>query len=719
MAVNDDVLIRLVIKGLDPSEVTRLANQTGGQLAAEMGKHFVKLTELHALSKQKLEAEERKSVNEQIKEHQKLLDAAKKVYNSVEKEATKAANESMNAWRRAMNDLKNIVVVGAGAVTFWQNVIGKAKDLGDESARLTNIYGSLKGSIDEMVRATDGQISNTDLILTKNRAVEKELQLTDQQLGAVAAQADRFADALGINTKDALDKLIDGLASGRTKMLAAAGVIVDNQEAYREYAKKIGIAVDRLTDHEKKLATVEASLKAMDKKLVESGGGVKNFADDWEKTAAQLQNVWDKMLLSLGKFVQEFKFGITHGIPVAMAQLKDLLHDYTPIGFAQDMVGGKRKQSYESEVIARLKASDKAEADAAAAKVAAAQARLNDPNAYTQPRDAAAEDRNRPVDKKAVSERERLQKEAEKTFGIMFGHKKGTFDTQGFDSSFTQFPNLAEMGIANDVSLSGGALAADKNAELDRLMGGAGASLQALMDELDDKVVKPLQAKVTASEEDLKATNEAAGGGIMARLLFGPDGPTESLKMMDEFGKASVDSMGMVADAGMAMADALGKSLVATIAGGKGAKASIRDVTHAILEGLAAQAFAKAIFNTAEGFAALALGPIGGVSAAGFFKAAALYGAVGVAAGLGARGVGQSAGDSGGIGAASSAGSGGFGSSSGFRSANDNSGRPIVINVNGAIPGTEAEVGRAIWKTLKAHSAESGEPIGDASMTGT
>ncbi len=52
----------------------------------------------------------------------------------------------------------------------------------------------------------------------------------------------------------------------------------------------------------------------------------------------------------------------------------------------------------------------------------------------------------------------------------------------------------------------------------------------------------------------------------------------------------------------------------------------------------------EALKETAAGFASLALGPIGGVSAAGHFKAAALYGAGAVAAGVAARGLGSGAG---------------------------------------------------------------------------
>lgn len=74
----------------------------------------------------------------------------------------------------------------------------------------------------------------------------------------------------------------------------------------------------------------------------------------------------------------------------------------------------------------------------------------------------------------------------------------------------------------------------------------------------------------------------------------------------------------------------LGQTIQALVLTGKTGPAALRQLTAAVLAEVAAQAGVKAIFELAEGFAALA---IGDPRAAEHFKASALYGSVAVIAG--------------------------------------------------------------------------------------
>ncbi len=90
------------------------------------------------------------------------------------------------------------------------------------------------------------------------------------------------------------------------------------------------------------------------------------------------------------------------------------------------------------------------------------------------------------------------------------------------------------------------------------------------------------------------------------------------------------------------------------------------------LKAVAIDASIQALKNTAYGIAALATGPIGGVSAGGFFKAAAMFGGVAVAAGLASKEM-HAAGWAGGGSMPSAGGGGGLGAGS-FLDANDRGG---------------------------------------------
>src|SRR6185503_3906478 len=249
-ASDNDVVLRLILRGQDPGEAARFARMSIDGVRAELAAGTAKIDEAFKRSYEAQGKEAQKAAKLEIRESQDKVRAIVGALKEIEREQAKSSRQISFNWRRTMEDLENLTVVATGA---WNTIMGGAarmKALGDETARVTNIYGSLKGSIDKMREASGGQIADIDLITTKNRAVQKELALTDDQFAMVAAGADIFADALGTDTKDALDQLVDGLATGRTKMLASAGVIVDTEKAYEDYARRVHKTTEVLSEHE-------------------------------------------------------------------------------------------------------------------------------------------------------------------------------------------------------------------------------------------------------------------------------------------------------------------------------------------------------------------------------------------------------------------------------------------------------------------------------------
>jgi hypothetical protein len=105
-------------------------------------------------------------------------------------------------------------------------------------------------------------------------------------------------------------------------------------------------------------------------------------------------------------------------------------------------------------------------------------------------------------------------------------------------------------------------------------------------------------------------------------------------------GQAMQDLRNTAQDLESKMSSALGQSIAASIVYGESIGKAMAAATKAVLANLAAQAIGKAIFETAEGFAALARmwfgDPKAAHEAAMHFEAAAIYGTIGgAAAGLG------------------------------------------------------------------------------------
>ena len=88
------------------------------------------------------------------------------------------------------------------------------------------------------------------------------------------------------------------------------------------------------------------------------------------------------------------------------------------------------------------------------------------------------------------------------------------------------------------------------------------------------------------------------------------------------------------------MAMATTQAFAASVAGAIMGAQSMEEAIKSTLEGLAQEAIARSIFATAMGFSALALGPVGGVSASQYFQSAALFAGVGAIAGVSSKAMG-------------------------------------------------------------------------------
>ncbi len=675
MPGNDDIVLKLIIKGMDPAEIIRLAQETSGRLAQESAVHINKLTQLHREAAQAQSDAQKKAVDEEIKEQTKLLDAIQKI----ERQREIVANRAKGAMDRMLERLENVTTVATGLISAFKAQANAAFQLGEDIDRLTNVYGSLKGSIDEMRDATRGEVSDYDLIATKNRALEKELKLTDTQFGLVAAAADHYADAIGTNTKEALDKLIDGLSSGNLKMLAHAGIIVDADAAYQRYAESIGTTADRLTDSAKRIAIVQDALRAMDRKLADSGGNVDDFAHDWEKATATIKNLADAFKLDLGRaiaFVVNNLSSIGDAVGLAKAQFLDLMslgHTDRYGALANDIENrGSRKQALDALANGSFHRGD------------------------SVPEDFLKNDKYR---YQGGNTDKLIKSQTEKSYEPdIMGREYGTHQAGG---TLRDLEAQAMAGTTSADDFVKGREAMAKEEEKYQ------AAIRGEAQKTADQMAKTLE-DVAKRKDELLQTSDRAGGGLFSIMLFGPDGPDKTYAEMDSFQQATVDMMGVIADTSHKMAEAVGQSLANWVSDTQGAKKSFRDTTNELLVSLSTQAYVKGLMEVAEALASFATYN----TDAGYkhLAAAGAYALVGTAAGLGARAIGHSAA----AGSSTSTPTSKSGSANvavyGTNSRSTGSGSegpPLTINLT-VLPGGEAEAGRQINKALDAYYAQTG-----------
>ncbi len=680
MAADDDIVLKIVIKGQDPSEITRLANETAGRLADESAKHIGKMTDLHKKAAQDQENATKEATDSEIKDAQRLQEAIKKV------EAQR--NASMDAM---LNRMKNVTIIAQGLIQAFEGQVRSFISLGNEIDKVVNVYGSLKGGIDEIREASKGEIADIDIISAKNRAFALDLHLTDTQFGIVAAAADRFADSIGgTSTKEKFDTLIQGLTTGRAKTLLAGGVMEDTTKVVEDYAKAHHTVSEALTEEAKKIAVAEDALRSMDKKLIESGVEVDNFAHEWERTSAVMQNTWDHILLGLGQFL----IGIEQGFEKIPAYLK--------IGVAKikdQIMGGT--QHYEEQARAELgRQLEQYERDQDTI-VEKARARQKSADAYTIPMRGPNIDAKKAAKLSAAA----LSQEYYPNYNRAVDENGDELPTTRAGQYDKDQALLDIIGATDYQHRMGGMDSGDMDAEYQKVANRTGHSpFDQSMGFNADKLAEQM-AKVQPRIDQLK--KEAGDRGIFGILMFGPDGPDQLYSEMDEFQKTQSDMADMLTETAHKMAEAGAASLAAWTANTQGAKKSFRDVTNELATALSTEAYLKGLEAVAKaiGFAASE----DYVGAEKSLAEAAAWGALGAAAGLGARAIGHSSAASTSTGTSTKTGSaGGYGGYTKSSTSGSGNNAPLTINLS-VFPGGEAEAGRQINKALDAYYSQTGK----------
>lgn len=120
----------------------------------------------------------------------------------------------------------------------------------------TGVGQSADVILDAMKNASDGAISEYDLMLSANRAMMLGVADTADEMTNLLDIALARGQAMGLSTSQAFNDIVTGLGRGSALILDNLGIVIDLDMAYSEYAASLGKAADQLTDVEKKQATV-------------------------------------------------------------------------------------------------------------------------------------------------------------------------------------------------------------------------------------------------------------------------------------------------------------------------------------------------------------------------------------------------------------------------------------------------------------------------------
>lgn len=143
------------------------------------------------------------------------------------------------------------------------------KDLANYQDALTVFRAKAGENADAILKAMEeaaaGTIDQTQLILNANKAMM--MGINPEALPEMIRIARASARAMGTDVSYMFESIAVGTARQSKMILDNLGIIVDAEEAYKNYAKQIGKTVSRLTEEEKRQAYLNAVLEAGRKQI--------------------------------------------------------------------------------------------------------------------------------------------------------------------------------------------------------------------------------------------------------------------------------------------------------------------------------------------------------------------------------------------------------------------------------------------------------------------
>ena len=155
----------------------------------------------------------------------------------------------------AFATLRSKLLLATFAMTLFIKPLIRMLQEAAKVKALTTAFDTLTGStegavssLNKLREATDNTMNSTDLLQQANNALILGVAKGSDEMAEMFDIAQRLGRALGRDTKSSVESLITGIGRQSRLMLDNIGIIVNAEEAYEAYAKKLNTTTDSLTD---------------------------------------------------------------------------------------------------------------------------------------------------------------------------------------------------------------------------------------------------------------------------------------------------------------------------------------------------------------------------------------------------------------------------------------------------------------------------------------
>ncbi|HLC28923.1 MAG TPA: hypothetical protein VJL07_05710, partial [Dehalococcoidia bacterium] len=193
------------------------------------------------------------------------------------------------------------IIAGVAGIGLLVRKIGdliiEAENLRRVQFAFERLSASLGVSSAEMLsslrKATEGFITNAELMRLANTGILLGIPLTAKGLEDLASASLKLGRAMGIDATFALQSMMIGIGRQSRLVLDNLGIIVSSEAAYARYAASIGKSVDALSKKEMTLAFYRGTLDSVRDKLEAMGAAEEKVTTGatFQKWAVSAKNV--------------------------------------------------------------------------------------------------------------------------------------------------------------------------------------------------------------------------------------------------------------------------------------------------------------------------------------------------------------------------------------------------------------------------------------------
>lgn len=194
--------------------------------------------------------------------------------------------------------LRSKLLLAGFAMTTIVRPIGRLISGSASLENLKTAFNTLTGAtedsevaLNKLKEATNNTMSEFDLFQQANNAMILGVTTNSDEMAEMFDIAQRLGRALGRDTASSVESLVTGIGRQSRLMLDNIGIIVKSEEAYEDYAEKLGITSERLTDAQKKQAFLEATMESARKKVKGLNDELPTTKDSLDAFTASVSNL--------------------------------------------------------------------------------------------------------------------------------------------------------------------------------------------------------------------------------------------------------------------------------------------------------------------------------------------------------------------------------------------------------------------------------------------